>query len=238
MTACRTFSITTGVITAGLLLGACGIGFGGDRTTEDRDVDGLAEVTAVSLETSGDLVIELGEETSLTVTAGDRVMDRLTSEVRDGVLVLGSNDGVNVTGDIDYQLVLSALDAIRVLGSGDVEAGAATAESLTVEVRGSGDVTVHDVDVEALEVEIEGSGNVELSGVALRQVTTIRGSGGFDGSSLESEDAVVVLEGSGDAEVDVSDALSATIRGSGDLTYTGGAQVSADVEGSGEVREG
>ena len=57
----------------------------GDTTTERRTIE---DVSAVTLAAVGDLHISTGAEPSLTITAGDRVIDRITSEVRDGTLVL------------------------------------------------------------------------------------------------------------------------------------------------------
>ncbi len=227
--------------TLALLLAGCGaLGAGaGPRTTEDREVAGLDDATAVALETSGDVVVEIGDTPSLTITAGERVLDRLTAEVRDGVLVLGNEQrGWGDHGEIDYHLVLTELQAVHVRGSGDVEAAETTAAQLDVVLEGSGDVRVSGVDVDALRVQLDGSGDVELAGRADAQVVDIQGSGNYLGRELASSDATVSIDGSGDAEVDVDGALRATVEGSGVVTHTGGAEVEADVQGSGTVREG
>lgn len=46
-------------------------------------------MTAVELETSGDLTVSIGEMIALSVTAGEDVIDRLTFTVNDGTLHLG-----------------------------------------------------------------------------------------------------------------------------------------------------
>lgn len=220
-----------------LLLAGCGaLADTGPRTTQERDVE---DFTAVALETSGDVVIELGDTPALTITAGERVLDRLTSDVRDGVLVLGSDrPGWGSDGRVDYHVVVTDLEAVHVRGSGDVDAEAATSDGLEVVVEGSGDVEVADVDVDALQVRIEGSGDVELAGRAARQAVSVAGSGNYRGSGLTSEDATVSIEGSGDVEVDVTGSLGVTVQGSGVVTHTGGAEVEQDVQGSGGVQEG
>jgi Putative auto-transporter adhesin, head GIN domain len=221
-----------------LVLAGCGaLGVdAGPRTTEDREVD---DVTAVALETSGDLVVELGDTPSLTITAGERVLDRLTSEVHDGVLVLGSKGrGWADRGEIEYHLVVTELQAVHLRGSGDIEADAVTGDALEVVLEGSGDVRLDGVDVDALQVQVDGSGDVVLAGRAGRQAVTLGGSGGYDGGDLRSDDATVSLDGSGDVQVDVAGSLSATVDGSGSVTYTGSPDVESDVQGSGTVRAG
>ncbi len=224
--------------TLALLLAGCGV-LGGDpgpRTTQERDVEGF---TAVALETSGDLVVERGDEPSLTITAGERVLERLTSEVRDGVLVLGSQGrGWDGRGEVDYRLVVPELEAVHVRGSGDVQGDDVAADDLEVVLDGSGDVHLTGADLDALRVRLSGSGDIELAGTTANQDVTIEGSGDYDGRELTARDAAVAVEGSGGADVHVTGALRASVSGSGSITYTGGADVEEDVQGSGTVREG
>lgn len=225
--------IATGSLALGLA--ACGNPVG-PRTTEERDVE---DVSAVRLSTSGTLTVEQGDTTSLTVTAGEDVLPRLTSDVLDGVLVLGvERSGWGTVGSVRYHLVVPELDAISIEGSGDVEVDVADGKTLAITVDGSGDVRVDDVDVEAVTVSIAGSGDVDLAGAAARQGVVVEGSGEYRGGGLRTEDAVVSVEGSGDVVVDVSDTLEVAIAGSGSVTHTGGAKVSSSVAGSGHVQEG
>jgi Putative auto-transporter adhesin, head GIN domain len=207
----------------------------GPATTQDRTV---AAVTGVRLETSGDLSIGPGAAPRLTVTAGSEVIDRLTSDVQDGVLVLDVDGRVVDMGDVHYTLTLPRLDSLVVNGSGDVEAGSVPAGALAIEVNGSGDVELGGVAVDQLQVALTGSGNLETQGSAAAQDVRVQGSGDYDGSSLDSRQATVTVSGSGDADVRVTGTLTAVISGSGDIEHTGGAEVSSTVQGSGEVVPG
>lgn len=222
-----------------LLLAGCGAAAFGPTSSEERPADG---VTAVELSTSGTLVVEHGDAPSLTVTAGRNVLAQLTSEVRDGVLVLDHDDrpGWSRTGTVEYRLVVDHLDAVRVEGSGSVrvDGGVATRDALAVLVEGSGDVRVEGVDVSQVDASNQGSGRITLSGVADVQRVTVAGSGGYDAAELSTREAAVAVEGSGDAAVDVTGTLDASVSGSGSVTHTGGARVTSDVDGSGSVREG
>jgi hypothetical protein len=207
----------------------------GPDTTQDRTVAG---VTSIRLETSGDLSVGPGDSPRLTVTAGSEVIDRLTSDVVDGVLVLGMDGRVPSLGDVQYFLTLPRLDGLVVDGSGDVEVATVPTDALSIEVTGAGDVEVSGVAVQQLRVALSGSGNVESEGSAAVQEVLVEGAGDYDGSSLDSRQATVTVSGSGDADVRVTGELTAVVTGSGDIEYTGGAQVSSTVEGSGEVVPG
>lgn len=233
----RRLATVLAAVVAVIPLAGCGADLGplnvGDPQTQDRDVSGA---TAVELRTSGDLVVERGAETSLTITAGDAVIDDLTSEVVDGVLRLGS-DRWGRLGEVHYRLVVPELASIAVHGSGDVESEA-SGDDLVIEVAGSGDVEVRDVDAESVVVRIDGSGEVELAGRSDLHQVTIAGSGDLTAPDLTTLTSAVSIEGSGSATVHVLERLDASIGGSGSVTHTGGAEVTSTVEGSGDVVEG
>lgn len=207
----------------------------GATVSVDRDI---GDVTAVSLRTSGTVILTTGAEPALTITASEKVIDNLTSEERGGVLIL-DQEGYTFGsgGQITYRLVLPAVEEISVNGSGSVDVECAPTGSLAVSVNGSGGITGREVEVEGLTVAIAGSGRVDLTGVTDSQVVTIEGSGTYRGADLRSANAAVEISGSGDVDVHATSTLDAVIAGSGSITYLGGATVARDITGSGRVEE-
>ncbi|MFD1506148.1 head GIN domain-containing protein [Georgenia yuyongxinii] len=226
--------LAAGLTGGAAVLTACSAGIdAGPATSEERDVAGA---TAVVLATAGDLIIRQGETTGLTVTAGENILDQLSSDVRDGVLELGATGSrILGFGDVRYELVLPEVHAVTVTGSGDVEAGVETGTALELRSSGSGSISFHDVAVDDLTVEVTGSGTVRADGRAGTQRARITGSGDYAGEDLTSDSATVEVAGSGSADVAVDGTLDARVSGSGDITYTGDAQVNSQVSGSGSV---
>lgn len=183
----------------------------GPMTSETRDID---EATAVVLDTGGDLVITEGDP-ALTIHAPEGVLERLTADVRDGVLELGSRGGpMMLSGRISYELTLPKLESIEVNGSGDVDAVAS----------GGG-----------FRIEINGSGDIEVTGTADTLDVSIDGSGDIEAGDLVARDATVSISGSGDVDLHVTGTLDVDISGSGTVTHRGGALVTSDISGSGSV---
>jgi len=228
------------VVAAGaILLLAAGCGQArdaGPATSAQRAVSG---VHAVALETSGDLVINVGDEQRLTIDAGANVIDGLTSDVVDGTLVLGGKSGAWFGGPIRYTLTVAGLDRIELAGSGNVTGAGVLAGEAALLVSGSGSATVSDVRLTGLTADLSGSGGATVTGSATTSTVTVSGSGDFDGSGLASEQATVEVSGSGQARVDVSGTLAATVTGSGDVVYTGQPDsVQRDRSGSGQIIAG
>ena len=204
----------------------------GDRVTETREI---TDVSAVVLGTSGSLRVSVGEP-SLTITAGEAVLDRLTTEV-DGDTLKIDLPGVwtGNLGRIEYDLVLPALDTVSISGSGEVTGELAPDGSLAIDITGSGDIRLDPVDVSDVAVTIAGSGSVALEGTTTTLAVSIPGSGSFTGLDLLADTAVVNISGSGEAEVNVEESLDASISGSGEISYLGDPSVISNVTGSGDV---
>ncbi|WP_185972432.1 head GIN domain-containing protein [Georgenia yuyongxinii] len=220
-----------------LTLAGCGAALdAGPATTEERTIE---DVSAVSLAGAGNVNLTTGAEPSLTVTAGENIIDRVTSTVRDGVLRLDVDGPVyGSPGEITYDLVLPSVDEIRIDGAGDVDAQLTSGETLEVDLSGAGDVRATGVDVTSLTVRVGGVGGVHLSGTADRQTVVISGLGDYDGVSLTSADADVTIGGAGDAQVHATDTLNASVDGAGSIVHTGGARVTSSIDGVGNIRQG
>jgi hypothetical protein len=204
----------------------------GPMSSASPEID---DVTAVVLETGGELTISEGEP-SLTIHAPAGILDRLTSDVQNGVLVLGRRSGLVPFGfgEIRYELTVQSLESIEIDGSGDVDS-TVSGEELTIDIEGSGDVTVTGLDADAVDVRIDGAGDIVLEGDADSLAIAIDGSGDIDSEKLAVRDATVSIGGSGEVDLYVTDTLAVDISGSGKVNFSGGATVESDISGSGDV---
>ncbi|MEO8095864.1 MAG: DUF2807 domain-containing protein, partial [Pseudolysinimonas sp.] len=178
----------------------------GPRVTDDRTIEA---VEAVEIRTSGNLTVTVGDTASLTITAPAASIGRLTSDIVDGVLVLGVSGpqwGWGL-GDIDYELTVPRLSGLAVEGSSDVHADFSGADDITISIDGSGDVTGTGVDADSVTSSISGSGDIELAGRTDTLSFEIDGSGGFGGEDLVSRAATVDISGSGDIDVNATETL-------------------------------
>ena len=199
-----------------MLLAACSITRGsGQITSESRQVSGFSKV---ELSGSGELTIEQTGTESLTISAEENLLPKLTSEVSDDTLVLRSTSNAKIipTQPIKYSLTVKDLSGLAVSGSGSV--------------------TMSKLATAALSTNISGSGAVTASGTADQQDLKISGSGRYQAEQLTSKTVKVDMSGSGVASVHASDALDLHMSGSGTLTYTGDPkQVTQQISGSGKV---
>jgi hypothetical protein len=193
------------------LIGCVGVD-AGPTTTDTRDV---AAFTRVQAEDQVDVNVRAGETRRVRVRAGEKVINDIRTEVRDGTLYV-SYDGPGVrNGRLLVEVHVPKVEAIAITGAADVQVAGLTGDALDVRVTGAGDVAAEG-RVQRLSLDIDGAGDADLA-------------------ALTARDARVELTGSGDADVRASGLLDAEVSGAGDLTYRGTAELRDRVSGHGDI---
>lgn len=209
----------------------------GVAAQEDRP---LSDFDQVTLEGIGYLEITTGDANNLDIEADDNILPHLTTEVRNGRLIIGTERGYNLRPDVPirYQLTISnpGLERVELNGSSEIYAPALTQPELTVEINGSGNIEIGQLDADRLIVQLDGSGNVDLAGQVNDQDVDINGSGNYNANDLQTARSAVSIDGSGDATVWSVDSLDVNIGGSGSVSYYGSPNLIQRISGSGEIR--
>ena len=232
---------------ASLLLTACGLFQGnanrvltgsGRVTSEARSIEA---VHSVALEGLGDVILQEGAATSLTIEAEDNLLPLITSSVQDGTLRLGFDrttwrDTIRPTEPIRFLLTLPTLAAFDLAGSGSLQAATVRTEALTLRLTGAGDLTIEQLEAATLDVRLDGSGDLNLAGAVDSQTLSLGGTGQYQAGDLASATAEITISGAGDAVVWATDELAILISGTGTVSYWGQPTLSRrDITGAGDV---
>ena len=186
----------------------------GVPATQARDV---AAFDSVELAGSNNVVIRVGEKQSVLVKADDNLLDRVTTDVQSGKLVIA-----NTPGSLTTKSPMS------------VEVDVPTLDALTL--TGSGNIVVNGIEAESLEVTLPGSGTLTGSGSATRLDVTVSGSGTVQFTRLVANDVRAVVSGSGSIFVTATKTVDASVSGSGAVLYAGNPQdVTKSVTGTGAI---
>lgn len=217
--------IISGFLLAAALT-ACGVNLGsgnltpvngsGNIVTETRNVSGFDGVTVTG---AGNILIDQSGAESLTITTDDNLLQYITTEIRDGKLVITGKPGVlyDKVKELTFKVGAKNLNSLQVDGAANVEGKNIATENLSVKLNGAGAIT--------------------LSGKATAQDVALDGVGTYNGAELASQRAKVTQNGAGSAVVRVSDSLEAIISGLGSIEYIGNPQVTKNVSGLGTVRQ-
>lgn len=187
----------------------------GNRLTVSREVGNF---TGVTLAGAGELRIRHTGTESLTITADDNLIDFITSEVRNGELLLGTDTNIRYRSNdpIVYELTVRDLDSLTVSGVAAVD--------------------VTGIDTRLFTVNISGVAMVEAAGTATRQKVTVSGVCRYDAADLESESVVIDVSGVSSAVVRARDELRGSVSGLSTLEYFGNPAVNVTVSDTSTLR--
>jgi hypothetical protein len=198
---------------AAVALTGCAISDDGPRVTQTRDVDAF---TRIDNQGSVDVRLHVGEPQRVRVRAGDKVIDDVQTDVRDGVLRVTFDHHGFGGDDVVVEASIPKLDGVTASGSGDIDADGIRAD--------------------AFEVRSDGSADIALSGVARRLLVDLDGSGDANVAGLTARAARVSVGGSGDAKVRADERLDVKLDGSGDIRYSGNPRLTKNLDGSGDLK--
>lgn len=180
----------------------------------------VGEFTGVELGGSNNVVIRVGEEQSVVVKADDNLVDRVTTEVQSGTLVIANTPGsFSTKSPMSVEVSVPTLD--------------------TLQLTGSGNIVVDGIQTESLTVDLPGSGTLTGSGTATHLEVTVGGSGTVQFTRLVADDVRAVVSGSGSIFVTATESLDGSVSGSGAILYTGNPpDVTRNVTGTGAITGG
>jgi Putative auto-transporter adhesin, head GIN domain len=197
-----------------------------------------------TVEVIGDanLYITQGFNEKVIVEAEDNVMDQITTEVRNGVLLIDTENsfGKNVwpTREIEIHVEMYDVKKLLITGEGNIIGQSKiNTDTLKLHISGSGEADL-DVNTALLETIISGSGKVKLQGFAETHEFEISGSGSLEADELITKKSKIHMSGSGDAFIAVIDSIEIEISDTGDVTYKGDAEITKqNIHGEGSIEK-
>lgn len=234
----RVIQITLAVLGVLLVLGFMTVTVGsGVVETETRTI---SDIRTVRLKGQGQIIVNQGDQESLTIEAEDNVMPLIDTIVSGNTLTLDFDTGwfrtVIPRKGIKYYLTLSDPREFIISGSGSLEATNISVESFRIQVNGSGKGFIRNLVADRLVTEVNGSGKFVVQGEVREQTIKISGSGNYEAPNLTSDVASVKISGSGKTELNVRDELDVRISGSGKVLYRGNPKIRQKISGSGEIK--
>jgi len=186
----------------------------GQPATQTREVGAFDRV---ELAGSNNVVIQVGNEQSVVVKADDNLLDRVTTEVHSGRLVIANTPGSFTTkSPMSVEVTVPTLSGL--------------------ELSGSGNIVLTGIDAESLEVTLPGNGTLTGSGTVTRLGVTVSGSGTVQFTRLVAHDVRATVSGSGSIFITATKSLDASVSGSGAILYTGNpSEVTKSITGTGAI---
>ena len=106
--------------------------------------------------------VHAGAKQTVVVNANNNVINRVKTDVRDGVLVVSERGSFAPKLPLAVEITVPNLDSTRLMGSGAISVDGVQARKFTAEVLGSGMLTISGTDSTTSMPALAGSGNMQL----------------------------------------------------------------------------
>ena len=175
----------------------------------------MSSFTSVEVAGDNDVMIHVGSPHAVAVTADDNLVDRVTTTVRDGRLVIDNVGSFTTTAPMQVVASVPSLDE--------------------VELSGTGSITISGMSEDEVVATLSGTGTLTASGTSARLTAMLVGSGRLDLHDLVADDVTARLEGTGEIRVHATSTLDATLTGTGTIRYSGEPAVTSRNAGTGTI---
>lgn len=205
------------------------------KTLAELDLTG-APPSELALLGPDEVQVTLGDKLAITVD-GDAAAQAAVRFVRDGDtlgIMRGRSDSAKADGHAIVRITMPAPREVTMLGSGRIATPSMAANAKVV-VAGSGEIDGGAASGDSLEVTIPGSGEFRTNGSVRSLELTVLGSGSAIMDALKVEKAKITMAGSGDAAFASDGEVEATIVGSGEVRVIGRARCKISAVGSGRL---
>ena len=207
------------LVALALAFGGCkfqrGLAGSGVRKSEKRE---LKPFNAIDTTGAYEVHITCQKPVSFEIEADDNILPIIKTEVRDGILVVNSDERYHSGRAIVLRITLPELTAVT--------------------SRGAGDVTIADVNGDDLKIESLGAASVKAAGKVKTAVISSTGAGDIYATKLQAVSAKVNVTGAATVNVFASEQLDVSVAGVGSVNYSGNPKtVNKNVGGFGSVNK-
>lgn len=186
--------------------------------TKDRQVENF---TGIKVSTGIDVYLKQGETEKVSVEADDNIQEYILTEVRGGVLNVYTEATIRSAERKRVYVTVKEISSIRTSSAGDVF-GESPIKSDRLELSASSAGSIKlDVSAKEIKADISSSGDITLTGITDLLEADLSSAGDLNAYELNTREADVSVSSAGDADVNVTEKLTARASSAGDINYHG-----------------
>jgi len=190
----------------------------GNVVTKERKTE---QFTGIKVSSGIDVYLKQGDNLSLTVEADENLHEYILTEVRDGVLNVYTDANIREAERTRVNVTIKEINSVKVSSAGDVFGQTPLkTETLDLSVSSAGDIKL-EVYAKEIELDISSSGDMTLSGEADMLDADLSSAGDLNAYDLTVREAEISVSSAGNADITVTEKLSARASSAGDINYKG-----------------
>jgi hypothetical protein len=186
--------------------------------TKERKAESF---TSVKVSSGIDVYLKQGSIETISVEADENLHEYIITEVRSGVLNVYTDANIRFAERKRVNVTMKEVNSIRVTSAGDVigETPIKT-DRLELSASSAGDIKL-EVNAKDLKLDISSSGDITLTGEAETLDCNLSSAGDLNAFDLKVREANISASSAGDADINVSEKITARASSAGDINYMG-----------------
>lgn len=190
----------------------------GDVTREDRKA---GDFSGLKVSTGIDVYLKQTADESITVEADENLLEYIRTEIRDGILNIYTDVNIRSAERKRVYVTMDKIESIRTTSAGDVVGETPVrGDNLELSASSAGNINL-EVYAKELRVDISSSGDITLNGEVNILDASLSSAGDLNAYELKVREADVSASSAGDADISVSERLTARASSAGDINYRG-----------------
>jgi Putative auto-transporter adhesin, head GIN domain len=186
--------------------------------TRERKTDSF---TGVKVSSGIDVYLKQGNNEAVSIEADENLQDYILTEVRGGVLNVYSEYNIRSAERKRVYVTMKEVNSVKTTSAGDVFGESPiNSDRLELSASSAGDIKL-EVKAGKIDVDISSSGDITLSGETDFLRADLSSAGDLKAYDLRAREADISVSSAGDADVYVSEKLTARASSAGDINYRG-----------------
>jgi hypothetical protein len=186
--------------------------------TKERKAESFS---GIKVSTGIDVYLKQGNNESISVEADENLHEYILTEVRDGILHVYTDVNIREAERKRVYVTMKEVNSVRTSSAGDVIGESPIkSDKLDLSASSAGNIKL-EVNAKEIEAEISSSGDITLSGDADILEADLSSAGDLNAYDLTVREADVSVSSAGNADINVSEKITARASSAGDINYQG-----------------
>ncbi|MCX6322389.1 MAG: DUF2807 domain-containing protein [Bacteroidia bacterium] len=186
--------------------------------TKERNAENF---TGVRVSTGIDVYLKQGNNEAISVEADENLHEYILTEVRDGVLHVYTEVNIRKAERKRVYVTMKEVNSLRTSSAGDVIGETPIkCDKLELSASSAGNIKL-DVNAKEIKADISSSGDITLTGEADMLEADLSSAGDLNAYDLKVREADISASSAGNAEINVSEKITARASSAGDINYEG-----------------
>jgi Putative auto-transporter adhesin, head GIN domain len=186
--------------------------------TKERNAEPF---TGVSVSTGIDVYLKQGNNEAISVEADENLQEYILTEVRDGVLHVYTEVNIRKAERERVYVTMKEVNSVKTSSAGDVFGETPVkSDRLELSASSAGDIKL-EVYAKEIKADISSSGDITLTGETEMLNADLSSAGDLNAFDLKVREADVSASSAGDADINVSEKITARASSAGDINYMG-----------------